>query len=315
MNSDTIDGLGSPPTPEDEANRSTPDSARESLVRATGGGYTPVRRVFVQKHEKAADRSSTLGRLVRHRKRRELILYLMVLTRWDRPAWRSEAWLRALTLGKDATMTWSRTSLSETWTELVNLELVDRRRERRLSKITPRREDGKEKYERPDGGLVVDQYFSLPGEFWTEKLFDRLSLAGVAVLLILLRETNKKDEVPLTHAQTAEYYGISASTAKKGYAELAAASLLSVRSEWRRDDNSATGLAEKRWYSLTGAFSTHSREAARKAARKESAARRRRESRAAAKKATTAPAKKAPAKKAPAKKAARAPAKRKEASR
>ena len=79
MISDTTDGLGTAPTPEDEKNKATPESTRKSLVRGTGGGYTPVRRVFVQKHENVANRSSTLGSLVRQRKRRELILYLSLI--------------------------------------------------------------------------------------------------------------------------------------------------------------------------------------------------------------------------------------------
>jgi len=278
MSSDTTKGGGSDPTGEDERSPATPESTREALVRATGGGYLPVRRVFVQKHD-GANRGSTLGRLVRQRKRRELILYLLVLTRWsaeDRAAWPADVWLRALEVNVQPQLTWSRSSLSEAWTELVRLKLVNRRRERRLSKITPRREDRKTGYERPDGKAQADQYFTLPGEFWTERWFDRLSLAGIAVLLILLKETNKNDEVQLTHAETALWYGISESTAKKGYGELDGAGLVNVRSEYRMGNFSATGLVEERFYSLTGPFSTDARRASRAVAAKEMTARRRR---------------------------------------
>jgi len=225
----------------DDTDRSpaTPESTRDAIVRATGSGYTPVRHVFVQKHE-GKTRGSTLGRLVKQRKRRELILYLLILAVWDaearRSPWPSAVWLRALTVHPSPSLTWSRSSLSETWTTLVKLKLITRRREFRRSRIGPRREDRKDAYVRPDGKTVAERYFTLPGEFWTGLWFDRLSLAAVAVLLIMLKETNKDAEVHLTYAETASWYGVSESTAKKGNHELVKAGLLNFRDELRRSN-------------------------------------------------------------------------------
>lgn len=254
-----------------EAVRSTPETTRATIVRSTGSGYTPVRHSFVQKFEaKKKSRASTLAKLVRLRKRRELILYLLALTCWDPegkyPAWPAAVWLRALDAGPKATMTWSRSSLSESWTGLVGLKLVTRHRERRRSRITPRAETGKAAYVRPDGKRTEDHYLVLPGVFWTDLWFDRLSLAGVAVLLILLKETGKNEEVHLTHAETAAWYGISDSTAKKGYQELLDYGLATKRDEYIQADYAEDGVTVRRHYSLTGDFSTTAREKARKRA-------------------------------------------------
>jgi hypothetical protein len=144
-------------------------------------------------------------------------------------------------LKPEPNLTWSRSSLSETWTELVRLKLIRRSREHRRSRITPRREERKGEYTRPDGKTLAEQYFTLPGEFWTNLSFDRLSLAGVAVLLILLKETNKTAEIHLTHAPTAEWYGFAESTAKKGHQELVDHDLVEVRDEHRRANYAENG--------------------------------------------------------------------------
>lgn len=278
MNSDIT--RASDPEPADEADRSaaTPESTREAIIRSTGSGYAPVRHVFVQKHE-GKSRASTLGRLVKERKRRELILYLLVLTAWDadqrRSPWPAAVWLRALTVRQTPNLTWSRSSLSETWTSLVKLKLITRRRELRRSRITPRREDRKDVYLRPDGQSTENLYFTLPGEFWTNLWFDRLSLAGVAVLLILLKETNREAEFHLTYAETASWYGVSETTAKKGYKELVAMGLADYRDDVRRSNYTEDGLTTKRYYRLLGAFSTQARADVREQAAKERMRRRR----------------------------------------
>lgn len=251
--------------PSPESVKATPAAARAAMVRNTGAGYTPVRSSFVQKYE-GTNRASTLSKLVRERKRRELIAYLLVLTApgsENHAPWSSAVWIRVLTVTPDPQMTWSRSTLSETWTSLVQLKLVNRERVRRRSQITPRREDRKKgPYVRPDGKDTKDRYFVLPGEFWTKCWFDRLSLPAVAVLLILLKETGGEKEKHLTHAETARYYGISETTAKKGYAELADKGLVTVRDEYQEAALGDLGYTTVRYYTLTGAFSTQARKTA-----------------------------------------------------
>jgi hypothetical protein len=127
-------------------------------------------------------------------------------------------------------MTWSKSSLSTSWSALVDMGMAIRKRTRRMADLVPKREDGAEAYTLPDGKKIIDRYFALPGAFWTEKWFDELSLPAICVLLVLLKETNDDtEEVHLTHKQFEDWYGISVSSAKKGLAELEAHGLLSVR--------------------------------------------------------------------------------------
>ena len=256
----------------DDLPEATPETTRASIVRHTGSGYTRVRHSFVQKHE-GKNRSSTLGKLVKEKRRRALVLNLLVLTTYSeeqRPVWAANVWLRALEVSNKPNLTWSRSTLSETWSELVRLKLVTRQRQHRRSRIAPLREDRKKgDYTRPDGRMAADYYLLLPGEFWTELWFDRLSLPALAVLLVLLKETGKKEEIHLTHAETARWYGFSEATAKKGYQELEAAGLLAVRDEWEKDDYAEFGRTRVRYYRLKSPFSTAERAEARAEADKE----------------------------------------------
>lgn len=243
------------------------------MVARTGSGYTRVRHVLVQRHS-GADRSSTLAKFLKNRKHRALILYLLLLTGWEpaRKPHRSEVWLRALQVDQGK-RTWSKSSVSQAWSDLVSMELVERTRENRLARVIPRREDANGEYFHPDGKTPINYYFHLPGEFWTEDYFDSLSLPALFVLLIILKETNEKAEVHLTYEQTADWYGMSPSSAKKGYLELRAAGLLNVREESETAPLATHGVTQHFYYSLSGPFSTKSREAARKKAKAEADAR------------------------------------------
>jgi hypothetical protein len=253
---------------------STPETARAAVVRSTGRGYTSVRQVFVQKHSGPV-RESTLARFCRNRKRRALVLYLLLLTLWDpeRDPFRSEVWLRILDVagGKH---TWSKSSLSSAWTTLIDMGLATRKRTRRMADVVPLREDGVTEYEPPDGNSVINRYFALPGAFWTEKWFDELSLPGICVLLVLLKETNDEEsEIHLTYQQFDDWYGISASSAQKGLNELADAGLVSVRRQKVKADFATEGFTMHLHFELNGAFSTIARKEARAEAAKAARAR------------------------------------------
>jgi hypothetical protein len=263
MNSDPDLATGGGDEPDEESFVATPDDTRQAIVRRTGRGYTPVRHVFVQKHD-GPQRASTLARFCRNRKKRALVLYLLLLTMWKPEAspYRSEFWLRALDVA-DGNVTWSKSSLSTSWTSLVDMGLAARTRTRRMAKLVARREDGEEEYSLPDGKRIPDRYFVLPGEFWTEKWFDELSLPAICVLLVLLKETNDQEEIHLTYEQFDTWYGISASSAQKGLGELEDAGLVSVRPHRLKAAFSAKGFTLHLYYRLNGAFSTDARKAAR----------------------------------------------------
>lgn len=253
----------------DPAKIATPDGARADMVQVTGSGYTPVRHDFVQKHD-GRNRASTLARLCSGRKKRALILYLMLLTLWrpDLRPIRSTVWLRLVTV-TGGNLTWSSSSLSETWTTLVDLGLAERKRVTRMAHVLPRREDAHAEYSRPTGRTKGDRYFVLPGDFWTGKWFDTLSLPAICMLLILLKETNDNEsEFHITHEQVDEWYGISASSAAKGLKELEDVGLVTVRHDQVPAGLAAQGYTFHLYYSLTGAFSTAARKKARAQAAK-----------------------------------------------
>lgn len=152
--------------------------------------------------------------------------------------------------------------------------LEPRQRVGRSTLVQPRREDGQAPYEVPGGRADRwNTYFVLPDAFWLEGIFARLSLPGLAMLLIIAKETNAKKEMYLPYSKAKEWYGLSAKTVQKGVAELDAEGLLYKREQVITAPLSATGLTTRVWYSLTGEFGHDSREALRRKASRERKAR------------------------------------------
>jgi hypothetical protein len=136
-----------------------------------------------------------------------------------------------------------------------------------MAQIVPRREDAEADYVKPNGQKKIDRYFLLPGAFWTEKWFDTLSLPALCMLLLLLKETNDSQvEFHITHEHVEEWYGISASSAAKGFGELEDLGLVSVRREQFRTFSTPTGYTWHLHYRLNDDFSTTARRKARAAA-------------------------------------------------
>ena len=152
--------------------------------------------------------------------------------------------------------------MTRVWNKLAELELITRQREARLVRIGPRREDGKRDYSRPrpdESRSVREKFFVLPDVFWTENWYEKLSMPGVAMLLILLEETTGRDEVHLAYERAPAWYGISAKTMQNGLDELRHFGLATMREEWVRSDLSKVGKKQRRYYQLTGPFSRRAR--------------------------------------------------------
>ena len=242
----------------------SPADTREELLRVSGRRYTVLRHIFRQMPNDAKHRPSVLGPMVTDRKRRSVQLYLLLLTTWswlekqDRPL-PAAVWARALST--DRGRQWTPTHVSAAWTDLESRGLVSRRRLARGVLIEPRREDGKAAYTKP--GLSksdrLETYFVLPPEFWTEEWFERLTMPGLAMLLIIAGETSDKEEVWLTNEDAASWYGLSARSVESGIEDLRACGLLEERVEWIKAPLSAVGSTKRHWYRLTGPFSSQSR--------------------------------------------------------
>ena len=260
----------------------TLDETRAEALRLTGRNYATIRHLLVQQPRGSATRPSTLGTMVTARKHRALLLYLMLLTLWPvlktrREPFEGALWARLLST-ETGGMPWTPSDVSKAWGDLVRLDLVSRTREGRALRVSPRREDGKADWPQP--GLAAkdraETYFVLPGVFWTNNDFAKLSFPALAMLLIIAAETSATSEVRLTQDLTADWYGISASTMKTGIQDLDELGLVNRRPQQVKAKLSPTGATTHWWYSLTGAYSFTARTEARNLARTERATRQRR---------------------------------------
>ncbi|MEB0287485.1 hypothetical protein QN355_13080 [Cryobacterium sp. 10S3] len=257
----------------------SPEETRAEITRLSARGYVALRHVLVQKPwadvKNKEDLGSTVGQAVHARRHRALLLYLLVLTAWP---WLAEnrrplpgaAWIRALTA--PGALTWSPSTLSRAWADLAEMGLVEvqRKREGRARRVVPRREDGKEPYDAPAGRRDrYNMYFIVPDAFWHEDVFAKLSLPGLAMLLIISKETNNKNEMYLPYAYGPQWYGLSPKSVQNGIKDLENQGLLHVRYETFKAPLSATGKSTRIWYSLTGDFGHDARAAIRKTAQGE----------------------------------------------
>lgn len=245
-------------------------------------GYIQVRGIFVQLPRGSAQRASTLALLVKERQHRALLLYLMLLSVWpwlhdDKTPLESHGWMNLLhsrPAGKRNrwdSLVWSESTLSRTWKYLQTVGLVEKSRGKkgRLA-VRPMLEDRSGEYEFPTGvkADLREAYFTLPDRFWIQEDFAKLSLPGIAVLLVIAKETNQEEELRITHEQMAEWYGFSRSTVQKGLDDLRKWRLVSERVVTIKAPFSKVRTTTETYYSLPDEYSTLSRLAARAEAKK-----------------------------------------------
>lgn len=255
----------------------SPAQTRADLLKWTGRGYTVARHVLVQLPSSETDRPSVLGPMVTERKRRSLQLFLLLLTLQPLLQSREEkgeqphvadVYARALTTDKGRK--WTASHVSAALRDLKNRGLIEKRRLPHGLYVLPRREDGQADYTKP--GLIKgdrwETYFVLPSEFWTDEWFEKLSLPGLAMLLIIAAETSKKPAVWLTNKNAAEWYGISERSIQTGIDDLRDAGLLDIDEQWFTAPQSGIGATCRHYYSLTGAFSFEARTKIRRRARR-----------------------------------------------
>lgn len=250
-----------------EPTSATSGETRAELTRLSARGYTQIRHVLVQLPETDKPRASTLARFLTGRKHRALLLYLLLLTCWPwlkdrRTPLEADVWVRALQSDTGAGTTWSTSTLSRAWRDLEEMGLVSKKREGRLLRVSPRREDAAADYEVPGGRTDRwNAYFALPDEFWNQQLFAQLRLPGLVMLLLLAKETNYKSEVWLTYDNAEKWYGIKPKSAQNGLAELERLGVVHRRPEKIKAPLSPTGSTVRMWYSLTGPYGYESRKA------------------------------------------------------
>jgi hypothetical protein len=242
---------------------STPATTRLHFTEVSARGYTVVRNSFVQTWLGGKWVGSSLGRLVQARQHRALLAYLLLLMSWsavdklDDPL-EADVWARALSPDPPEALI-PASAMTRIWNALEAHGLITRKRENRRVRIRPQREDAHHEYLRPRPDLSKarrEKFFALPDEFWLQTWHLRLGMPGVAMLLILLAETQGRNEVHIPYDRVQAWYGVSPKTMQNGLDELRKADLLIVRENWVRSDWSKIGYTQQFWYSLADPFST-----------------------------------------------------------
>lgn len=235
------------------------------MTRLSARGYTQIRHILVQLPERDKARASTLAKMMHGRKHRALLLYILLLTCWPwlEKQWKpleGKVWIRALSAS--GAPTWSASTLSRAWADLIDLGLVEKRRENRLVRVAPRREDGGDAYDAPGGRRDRwNAYFSLPDTFWNEEIFAKLSLPGLVMLLVVAKETSRQSSVWLTYDNAEEWYGIKPKSAQNGLEELRRLKLVTRTAKTVSAPLAPDGKTVHMHYALTGDFGHDARRA------------------------------------------------------
>ena len=278
------EATAAPITPADPT--ATPHQTLQDLTGLAGRGFTVVRNNLVQVRRGGKYVGSSLGRLVHARRHRALpayLLLLMVVQPLGRRAKPLEAkvWARALSPDPPA-KPWPETAMTPIWSMLEEWphKLITKERKARLVRVSPCKENGRGPYTRPRPDErpsdLSERYFILPDAFWLDGWHHKLTMPGLAVLLILLAGTTARDEAWLSPERAEDWYGVAPKTMYNGLEDLRKHGLLDARDEWVTAGLSGIGKTKKTYYSLRTPFSRTERlalqDTARAAAKKRAAA-------------------------------------------
>ncbi|MBQ1017975.1 hypothetical protein KBX71_08865 [Micromonospora sp. D93] len=195
---------------------------RAALLRDAKRGFSKLHKIFVQRPA-GGERASMLAAMVRGRQERALdallLLYALepVLPGSPLPL---STWAKMLSSPRSQCST---QGASRAFDTLARHRLVVRRSLGRFVDVEPLSEDGSgEPWERPGRNLarVGKGYLTIPHDYWTTGLADRLALPGKAMFLIMLAETTQNQTFSMAVERAPQWYGISERTAERGYREL-----------------------------------------------------------------------------------------------
>ncbi|SEF37374.1 hypothetical protein SAMN05421837_113204 [Amycolatopsis pretoriensis] len=235
-------------------------ASREEIVaayvrRSKRKKNVAIRKAFVQQGGRGRlARPGPLAKLVRNSDHTALNAYVFARMLGSSDPWDvqldSGVWVLALNL-QDKTPTAAKGLVSKALRRLEDDKLITRSRAGRKSVVYPLHESGNGDPYTEISGEGDDPYLQLPLTYWTHDWHRKLTLPALAMLLIAL---DGKREFWLPAEDAAKWYGISASTANRGYGELEAHGLLASRYRKVRNDLSADGLDRRLMRRLIGDF-------------------------------------------------------------
>ncbi|GAA1616367.1 hypothetical protein GCM10009789_82940 [Kribbella sancticallisti] len=261
----------------EEVEPATGDETRAALLERSKRQIALIRREFVQLPPGSPQRASVLSGFVSHRDKRALNAYLLLLAIGDSGPGASgpntrlplAVWARAFDTDLTTTGPSATAAASKVLTRLEDRKLITRARRGRERQIQVGllREDGSgEPYTRPGTGNQ-DRFLALSNDYWTEGWHEELDLPGIAMLLVALHE-KPGFRLPAEHAP--RWYGWSADTTERGFAELVDANLLRKDSRLVKAPLSPTGLAKVNEYRLLPPFAPRQKAPGRASPRKSS---------------------------------------------
>lgn len=235
---------------------------RAALLERSKRQIAPIRRDFVQLPAGSPNRASVLSSFVSHRDKRALNAYLLLLainsSGQGAGGWSTRlplaVWARAFDTDLTTTGPSATAAASKVLTRLEDRRLITRSRRGRERQVQVGllREDGSgNPYTRPGAGNH-DRFLVLSNDYWTEGWHEELDLPGIAMLLVALHE---KPGFRLPAERAPQWYGWSADTTERGFAELVDANLLLKETKLVKAPLSPTGLAKVNEYHLLLPFS------------------------------------------------------------
>jgi hypothetical protein len=241
---------------------------RQQLLADTKRGFAKVRKAFIQKADEGAGRASILSIMVKGKKERAfdaLMLLLALEPVLEDTPLPLATWAKMLGSEKKPCSTQSASLAFDT---LVNLKLATRHNKGRKVIVAPRLEDGSgNDWDNPGSNqaTVGKGYLTIPHDYWTTGLVDRLTFPGKAMFLIMLSETTTEQSFAMAAERAPAWYGISERTAERGYKELRdndvdqGVPLLIEHHQYKRDPRSPIGYRTVVHRALTAPYSQAAR--------------------------------------------------------
>lgn len=259
------------PVKDDDPNEdpATEAETRAALLANAKRAFVPIRKAFVQVPRSLAvdpnRRAGPLSGFVARKDRRALDAFLIILAATSSGGetgndWTTThpimVWARAFGTTQSAERSSAANAVSKVLHRLEERRLIERSRSGRERKIKVRllREDASgHAYTRPAGSEAAERFLRLDHAYWEQDWQSRLALPGLAMLLVALCE---KQGFTLPSERVPGWYGWSADTAERGFAELEEVGLLHKVKYRRKEPLSASGYGMVNKYFLGPPFGT-----------------------------------------------------------
>lgn len=226
------------------------------MLEGTGRAFVPVRRAFVQQPRGVeGSRGARLAMLSRDGSALDAYLLIHALASSSKPyvaKWPAGTWAQLARLDESAPFDSAKSRWSKVVSKLVQLQLVERARQGNdvLYRLLHESGDGSP-YSRPTK-INHGHWLRLPYAYWLDGFDEELTHPEKLMLLIAL---DQQEEFILPLNQSANWYGISESTAGRGLRRLLKRGLLTSSTSWVPSPRSPTGWAEQHTYVLQAPFS------------------------------------------------------------